>query len=118
MAKLELKRLTSGGRHSVVVNLPFEDKQGNVTNEQMRVVYRGVSLREGAQLEERVNAEALTDERAALANALAAVVVELPDMVNEGAPVEPTAEFFATLDTFYLNRINAAIREDRNGPNR
>ena len=116
--KIELKALGSGGRHTVVVHLPIEDPQGKIETTEMRVIYRGVSLREGAAIEARATAEAQTDERAALANALAEVVVELPDLVNNGAAVEPTAEFFATLDTFYLNRINAAIREDRAGPNR
>jgi hypothetical protein len=42
-------------------------------------------------------------------------VLELPDITDNGQPVAPTAEFFATLDTYYLNRINQAIQDDRSG---
>lgn len=115
---IELGKLKSGGRHTVRVSLPFEDDKGKVTTQEMRVVYRGVSLTEGTEIEERANRQALTDERTALAQALAEVVIELPDIVEGGQPVKLTADFFMGLDTFYLNRINAAIREDRQGPNR
>ena len=115
MSKVNLKRLSSGSRHTVTVKLTFEDN-GAVTTEEMRVVYRGVSLREGAEIEARV--EAMTNRREALIAALCEVVLELPDVVDDGgAAVKPSAEFFATLDTFYLNRINTAIQEDRQGPN-
>ncbi len=119
MKPIELKRLVSGGRHTVVVRLPFEDKGGTETFEEMRVVYRGTSLREGGEIEAKAIAEAATtDQRTALINVLTEVVMELPDIVDNGQPIKPTADFFATLDTFYLNRINAAIQEDRQGPNR
>lgn len=115
MSKMNVKRLASGGRHTVVVKLPFEDEKGNLTHEEMRVVYRGVSLREGAAMEAR--AEATADKRDAVIAALCEVVLDLPDVEDDGRAVKPSAEFFATLDTFYLNRINDAIQEDRRGPN-
>lgn len=118
MSKLNLQKLkaTAGSRHTATVKLPFEDAAtGKVTTEEMRVVYRGVSLREGAEIEAR--AEAASDERAALVAALCEVVIELPDVEDNGQPVKVSAEFFETLDTFYLNRINRAIQEDRQGPN-
>src|SRR2546428_5670520 len=118
MGKIDFKRIKSGGRHTVVVKLPFEDAAGNVTTEEMRVVYRGVSLHEGAEIEaEAIAEEARTDQRTALVNVLAGAVVALPDVIDGDKPVEPTPDFFSTLDTFYLNRINAAIQQDRQGPN-
>jgi hypothetical protein len=111
-SKIDLKKLRSGGRHTVTVNLQFEEN-GNKMTEQMRVVYRGVSLRDGAQIEDRY--AKMEDKREALIEALVANVVELPDVQDNGQPVQPTAEFFGTLDTYYLNRINQAIQDDRAG---
>jgi hypothetical protein len=115
MGQIDLQRMTGRTRHTVVVKLPFEDDKGNVTTEELRVVYRGVSLNEGAEIQARAEAE--SDARAALVNALSEVVIALPDVVNDGQPVAPDADFFRQLDTFFLNRINAAIQEDRQGPN-
>jgi hypothetical protein len=114
MAKIEINKIKSGGRHTVKVTLSFEDNgNGKSTTEQMRVVYRGISLDEGEQIEAQFNAT--TNKRQALIDALVHNVVELPDLVDNGQPVPPSAEFFATLDTYYLNRINQAITDDRQG---
>jgi hypothetical protein len=113
---MDLKKLISGGRHTAVIKLPFEDADGKVVNEDLLVVYRGVSLREGRAIQERVEAEA--DERKSLVAALLEVVIELPGVMEDGHPVKLTPEFFEAMDTFYLNRINAGIHEDRQGPNR
>jgi hypothetical protein len=118
MSKLNLSRFKSGGRHTVVVKLPFEDPTtGKVVTEEMRVVYRGVSLRDSQEIEDRVNAAGEDDERKGLVAALCEAVIELPDLEDNGQPVQPSVEFFETLDTFFLNRIGRAIREDRQGPN-
>jgi hypothetical protein len=112
MAKIEINKIKSGGRHTVKVTLSFEDN-GKTSTEQMRVVYRGISLDEGEQIEAQFNAT--PDKRQALIDALVHNVIELPDVVDNGQPVPPSAEFFATLDTYYLNRINQAITDDRQG---
>lgn len=112
MAKIDLSKIKSGGRHTVKVSLSFEEN-GRSTTEQIRVVYRGISLDEGQEIEAQFNAT--PDKRQALIDALVHNVVELPDIVDGAAPVQPSAEFFATLDTYYLNRINQAITDDRQG---
>lgn len=115
MSKIDLAKLRSGGRHTTTARLVFENGDGTKTTEEMRIVYRGVSLREGQEIENRVDALAESDKRQALIDALCAVVLELPDVEDAGAPVKPDQEFFATLDTYYLNRINQAIQDDRQG---
>lgn len=112
MAKLDIAKFRSGARHTVKITLHFEDN-GTSSTEQIKVVYRGISLEEGAAIEAKFTAN--EDRRQALIEVLAANVVELPDIVDNGAPVAPTAEFWAELDTYYLNRINQAITDDRQG---
>jgi hypothetical protein len=114
MAKINLAKLASGNRHTVNVTLHFEDHNGGgKTTEQMRVVYRGTSLREGRELQEKL--KTIPDERDQLIEALTRTVLELPDLEDQGQPVPVTPEFFNTLDTYYLNRINQAIQDDRSG---
>lgn len=112
MGKLDIAKFKSGSRHTVKVTLHFEDN-GTSSTEQIRVVYRGISLEEGEAIEAKFKAN--ENRRQALVDALAANVVELPDIIDNGAPVAPTVEFWATLDTYYLNRINQAITDDRQG---
>ncbi len=107
MSKLQLNRIanTANTRHTVTVELPFDDGA-----EKMRVVYRGMSIREWNELQKKFENIDLND---ALPQLLAIQIVELPDLVNGEAPVEPSVEFFETLDTYVLHRISKAIREDR-----
>jgi hypothetical protein len=112
VAKLDLAKFKSGGKHTVKVTLNFETNGHNST-EQIKVIYRGISLEEGEALE--VKFQAMENKRQALIELLAQTVIELPDISDNGQPVAPTAEFFATLDTYYLNRINQAIQDDRSG---
>lgn len=111
--KISVARLTSQARHTVIVPLTLEDEAGNVEKVDARVVYRGISLKEGAALDEQL--EKLPDNRAKLVFILTSNVISLPDFVGDGGdPVEPTHEFFDALDTVVLNRIHDAITEDRN----
>jgi hypothetical protein len=115
MSKLQLSRLTNtaAARHTVTVKLPLAGDGGVVKEEQMDVVYRGMSLREMTEMEERL-AKLPEDDATRLAMALAETVVGLPGVEGEeGAAVEPSVEFFQTLDVFVLHRINKTIREDR-----
>jgi hypothetical protein len=115
MAKIELAKLKSGARHTVKVTLAFEEN-GKSNTEQMRVVYRGVSLDEALDHAAKVAAAPEeAEKRHWLIEALVNTVLELPDLIDDGHAVPPTAEFFSTLDTYYLNRINQAIVDDRSG---
>jgi hypothetical protein len=105
--KIQIARLTNtaGARHTVKVKLPLDGGE-----EEIRVVYRGLSLRDSVELEKKFEQE---DFNSALPKLLAEHIIELPDIVDGETPVAPTVEFFETLDTFVLHRINKAIREDR-----
>lgn len=114
--KISVARLGAEARHTVTVKLTLEDEVGNVEEFDARVVYRGLSLRTGAELESQLEG---LDERPALIKALSGVVISLPDFAGEdGEPVAPTEEFWYTLDTVVLHAINTAIREHRNPPTR
>jgi hypothetical protein len=113
MGKLDIAKFKAGSRHTVKVTLQFEDPNGTSTTEQIKVVYRGISLEEGEAIEAKFRAD--ENQRHALIEALAANVLELPDIIENGQPVPPSPEFFSTLDTYYLNRINQAITDDRQG---
>jgi ABC-type Na+ transport system ATPase subunit NatA len=117
MGKIDLQRLRSGGRHTVKVVLSFEDQNGagDKKTETMRVVYRGISLSEGQVIEDRLDAASEAKKRETLIEVLAEAVIELPDVTDNGEPVKADREFFSTLDTYYLNRINQAIQDDRAG---
>lgn len=113
--KISVARLTTDARHTVRVPLTLEDDAGNVEQIEARVVYRGISLREGAALGEALEGKTLREAHVTM---LSTMVVALPDFVDDsGDPVAPTADFFDGLDTAVLNRINNAIEEDRD-PNR
>jgi hypothetical protein len=105
--KIDLTRLRGGNRHTVKVTFTTENGDGAKTNETMRVVYRGESL---AEEQERTAQPGHT-----IADYLAQSVVELPDVSENGEPVKPDREFFATLDTYMLTRIWQAIMDDRMG---
>lgn len=107
MGTLQLGRLTktADARHTVTVELPLDDG-----TEKMRVVYRGMSIREWDAVEKKYEG---MESNEALPQLLADQVVELPDVLDGDKPVQPTVEFFQTLDTFILHRISKAIREDR-----
>lgn len=111
MSKIQLNRLSNAAnaRHTVKVALPFDSGE-----ETMRVVYRGRSIRDGLELEQKYEGR---DANEALPEVLAEEVIELPDVMDGETPVQPTAEFFATLDLFVLHRIARAIREDRTAAN-
>lgn len=111
MPKIELAKM-KGARHTVKVPLKFEEN-GKTNTEQFSVVYRGVSLTEAVVLQEEL--EASEDKRETMIKQLTETVLELPDVVDQGVPVQPTAEFFETLDTYFLFRINQAITDDRQG---
>lgn len=108
---IQLNRLsnTAAARHTVEVELPLAEG-----TEKIRVVYRGRSIRDGLALEQKYEGR---DPNEALPEVLAEDVVELPDIKDGDQPVEPTAEFFSTLDLFVLHRIARAIREDRTAAN-
>jgi hypothetical protein len=115
MSKLQVGRLTNtdAARHTVVVKLPIADAQGVVRDEEIRVVYRGMSIREAAALDEKYDS---VPAEQALPEVLAANIAALPDIVGEDdAPIEPSVEFFQTVDGFVLNRIRKAIDNDRLG---
>lgn len=109
--KIKLGQLTNTAtaRHTVVVKLPLAEGE-----EELRVIYRGLSLRDSSEMEKLY--EDWEDRDKALCAFLAQNIMALPDVINEEQEeVLPTAEFFETLDTFVLHRINQAIREDRLG---
>jgi len=108
-SKISLARLTqtSAARHTAKLK-PF----GDDSDEEMRIVYRGMTLVESAAFTKKF--EAMTPAEA-LPKALAEQVIELPDLVNGDKAVEPTEEFFASLDTYVLHRIANAIQNDRTG---
>jgi hypothetical protein len=107
VAKIQLTRLTqtSAARHTTTLK-PF----GN--DEEMRIVYRGMSLIESDAFTKKFEGMPATE---ALPKALAEQVIELPDVFNADKQVEPTEEFFASLDTYVLHRIANAIQNDRSG---
>ena len=107
-----LKKLQSGGRHTVTVPLEIEEESGVKTKGTLRVAYRGVSYDEAEQMEARMNAN--PNKREALIGALCENVLSIEE---DGEKVEPDAAFFGGMDTYFLNRINAAIKKDRDGPN-
>lgn len=112
--KINVARLGADARHTVTVKLTLEDEVGNVEVTDARVVYRGLSLRTGAELESQLEG---LEERPALIKALSGVVILLPDFAGEdGEAVAPTEEFWDTLDTVVLHAINTAIQEHRNPP--
>lgn len=112
--KIHIARLTGEARHTTRVKLTLEDEAGNVEEVEARIVYRGLSLKTSAELEGQLEG---LDERASLIKALSGVVISLPDFAaDEGAPIQPTEEFWDTLDTVVLNAIYAAIEEHRNPP--
>jgi hypothetical protein len=114
--KINVARLTSEARHTVTVKLKLEDEIGNVEEMDARVVYRGMSLRDAAALDEKLEGK---DARTQLIEALAVIVIALPDFAGEnGEPVEPTVEFWDTLDTVVLNHIHDRVMEDRVPPTR
>jgi hypothetical protein len=114
--KIGVARISSEARHTVTVKLTLEDEAGNVEQVDARVVYRGMSLRASAALRERLEE---MDPRVQLVKGLAATVIALPDFVGgEGEAVEPSEEFFDTLDSVVLNKISDAIAEDRVPPTR
>lgn len=108
MAKIQLARLTqtSAARHTALVKL------GDIGDEEMRVIYRGMSLAETADFQKKYEGLAAID---ALPRALAEQVIELPDVSEGDKQVEPTEEFFRSLDTYVLHRIANAIQADRTG---
>jgi hypothetical protein len=114
MAKIELARMVAA-RHTVKLPLKFEGNGAGdkTTTEQISIVYRGVSLIEADEFAEKLQTS--NDRRQTMIDQLAATVVELPDIVDNGAPVTPTPEFFQTLDTYFLFRIGQAIIDDRQG---
>lgn len=113
--KINVARVTSDARHTVKVPLTLEDDAGNVETAEARVVYRGLSLRASAALDEQLSG---LSEREGLIKALSSVVIALPDFVRgEGEAVEPDEELWDTLDTVVLNAIYQAIQDDRD-PNR
>lgn len=111
--QIQLARLTrtADARHTVNVPIAIEDSEGDV---EIRVVYRGMSIREWAALQKKYEGSDVND---VLPQLLADQVVELPDILDGEKPVAPTVEFFQTLDTFVLHRISKAIREDRTAVN-
>jgi hypothetical protein len=112
--KISVARLGAEARHTTTVTLTLEDEVGNVETVEARIVYRGLSLKTGAELEAQLEN---LDERASLIKALSGVVISLPDFAgDDGEPVAPTEDFWDTLDTVVLHAINTAIREHRNPP--
>lgn len=113
--KINVARLSGDARHTTTVKLTLEDEVGNVEETEARIVYRGLSLRTGAELEAQLEG---LDERAALIRALSGVVISLPDFAGgeDGEPVEPTEAFWDTLDTVVLYAIHKAISEHRDPP--
>lgn len=110
--KISVARVSTGARHTVTIPLVLEDEAGNVETIEARVVYRGISLKDGELLDEELGKLKTVREQNIFA--LSSVVIALPDFVDEGGePVKPTAEFFDTLDTAVLNRIDQAIQDDR-----
>lgn len=112
--KISVARLTGEARHTTTVKLTLEDEVGNVEEFEARVVYRGLSLKTGAELEAQLED---LDERASLIKALSGVVISLPDFAgDDGQPPAPTEDFWDTLDTVVLYAVNTAIQEHRNPP--
>jgi hypothetical protein len=109
--KIDLNRLR-GAQHTVKLLVDLEDN-GTKQKETIRIVYRGRSLQEGPEIEAKL--EQIDDEREKLIEALCMTVIELPDIVDDGAPVKPDRDFFAGLDTYFLHRMNQAISDDRQG---
>jgi hypothetical protein len=110
--KINARRVTTAARHTVTVPLKLEDEQGNVEQVEARVVYRGLSLRSVADLDDRLKDE---DGRNNLIKGLSEIVIALPDFGDDdGNEITPDAEFFDTLDTKVLRAINRAIRRDNN----
>lgn len=109
---VQLSRLTNtkAALHTVTVTLPLANETGVVVEEKIRVVYRGFSLRESKALEDKYDGRPMDE---ALPELLAENIESLPDILDGEAPVKITPDFFASLDTFVLHRINKAVREDR-----
>jgi len=108
VSKIQLARLTqtANARHTAIVKL------GDLGDEEMRVIYRGMSLAESVEFQKRF--EGMTTIEA-LPKALAEQVIELPNVMDQDRAVEPNEEFFRSLDTYVLHRIANAIQADRTG---
>lgn len=108
MAKIQLARLTqtAGARHTAIVKL------GDVGEEEMPIVYRGMSLAETAAFTKKYDGMEAAE---ALPKALAEQVIELPNVFDGDKTVEPTEDFFRSLDTYVLHRIANALQADRMG---
>jgi hypothetical protein len=114
--KISVARLGAEARHTVTVKLTVEDEVGNIEELDARIVYRGLSLKTGAELDAQL---AGLDNRASLIKALSGLVISLPDFAgDDGQPPAPTEEFWDTLDSAVLNTIYDAILEHRNPPTR
>ena len=120
MSKIRIKNLVNSKR-TVNVSLicdpapglrrAGEDDEGARQSESVRVAYRAMSLR----LSRELGNEDL--DKKGLCEQLARIVVSLPDIVGDDEkPIEPTVDFFDSLDIENLRAINKAIGEDINPP--
>src|SRR5436309_971564 len=98
-------------RRTVKAALTFE-AQAERTTADLRVLYRGISLRLAREFE-----QATDEDKAAVVAQIARIVVGLPDILGEDEkPVEPSSEFFEALDIENLRAISDAIGNDINPP--
>jgi hypothetical protein len=108
--KIKGNKLTDAKR-SVNVTFFFEDDNGERQEIKTKVIYRALSpklLRELADM-----TEASEENRRAVAEQLAKVVYQLPDVVGEDdQPIKVDVDFFDALSFDNLTAINKAIQED------
>jgi hypothetical protein len=111
MPPIEFAKLQNA-RHTVKVSLKIEEN-GASADQEVRVVYRGCTLEEADR--QTTLFRDSDNQRETMIEQLSAKVIELPDIVENGAPVQPTPEFFRALDTRFLFRINKAVTDDQVG---
>ena len=98
-------------RRTVKVKLAFE-ADGERRVEEVRVVYRGMSLKFAREFE-----GASDEDRQEVITQLTKIVVGLPDILgDDDQPIAPTADFFESLEIENLRTISDAIGNDINPP--
>lgn len=112
---IKLRELQNQGRLTREVTVPFiyRDDNGVEQTTEMRVRYWSFSIAETREYQSKLEAMQRGDLSSTLADILALLIAELPDVVDDnGNPVQVTPELLSQINIVNLRAIDRAISED------
>lgn len=113
---IKLQQLQQGqGRltREVVVPFVYRDENGEEKTDDIRVRYWSFSIAETREYQSKLEAMQRGDIASSLADILALLIAELPDVVDdEGNAVPVTPELLSQINIINLRAIDKAISDD------